>query len=43
MWRWRKKRPEVPPEGVRIQRRDGTFVECDMLRDPDLDDRGCAG
>ena len=33
----------VPPEGVRIQRRDGTFVECDMLRDPGLDDRGCAG
>jgi hypothetical protein len=33
---------EVPPEGVRIHRADGTTVECDVLRDPDLDRPGSA-
>jgi hypothetical protein len=42
MWPWRKKRPEEPPQGVRICRPDGTSVECGLLREPDADREGCA-
>ena len=34
-------RPEVPPEGVRLHIGDREYP-CDVLRDPDRDENGCA-
>ena len=36
---WFRKRPSVPPSGVRLVRADGSEVPCDVLREPDGDSR----
>lgn len=39
----RRARPDSPPpEGVRIERADGTVIPCSVLRDPSQDENGCA-
>ena len=40
--RWRRNRPEEAPSGVRIIAPDGREYPCDVLRDPDGDEDGCA-
>jgi hypothetical protein len=43
-WKRRADPPQfgAAPEGVRIVWEDGTVIACDVLRDPDQDESGCA-
>ena len=38
----RRRREDLPPEGVCLIADDGTVIPCDVLRDPDQDKDGCA-
>jgi hypothetical protein len=40
--RWFGRRSSDPPEGVRLVRPGLGTVDCDVLRDPGMDENGCA-